>query len=248
MVRRALPSVAAHHEGYAGAGVLARGDTHRLMVSSAKRVRRTMGREETAREALEALADDRFRIGGPAGERDEAAVHVEGRARAWAAVGGGRRELDLCVVELEGLACEKLRDALRDQLVAMPFALAEACPAVAPVGLEAAGGAFEAGDVVEDGREPRDKCMDRPGPAWGLALCLCVGVFRDGHAADYTAANTPADSVPLFPPNFWRKWLIGLEFVAEFPPNSNNDFPPNSAPMAGTAGLLPGVLVGRRDC
>ena len=79
-------------------------------------------------EPLEARADDRFRIGGPAGERDEAAVHVEGRARAWAAVCGGRRELDFCVVELEGLAGEQLGYALGDQLIAMPLAFAEAVP------------------------------------------------------------------------------------------------------------------------
>jgi hypothetical protein len=75
------------------------------MVSSAKRVRRTMGREETTRGTPELLANDRFRIGGPAGQRDEAAVHVEGRAWARAAVSGGRDELDFCVVELERFAC-----------------------------------------------------------------------------------------------------------------------------------------------
>jgi len=53
-------------------------NTHRLMVSSAKRLRRTMGSEENTREALEALADDRLRISRPAGQRDEAAVHVKG--------------------------------------------------------------------------------------------------------------------------------------------------------------------------
>ena len=35
--------VAAHHEGYASVGIPGCRNTHRLMVSSAKRVRRTMG-------------------------------------------------------------------------------------------------------------------------------------------------------------------------------------------------------------
>ena len=61
--------------------------------------------EICAWQTLEALADDRLRIGGPAGERDEAAVHVEGCVRARAAVVVGRGELNLRVVELEGLAC-----------------------------------------------------------------------------------------------------------------------------------------------
>ena len=174
------------------------------MVSNAKRVRRTLGCEETAREALEARADDRFGIGGPAGERDEAAAQVEGRAMACAAIGGRWRQLDSCVVELERLACEQLGYALGDQLVAMALAFAEAVSAVAPVGSEAAG-AFEAGDVAGHGREPRDKCMDRPGPALGLALFIWVEVFRDGHGADHRAADTPADLAPVFPPNSWRK-------------------------------------------
>jgi hypothetical protein len=47
--------------------------------------------------------------------------------------------------------------------------------------------------------------MDRPGPALGLALFICVEVFRDGHGADHRAADTPADLAPVFPPNSWRK-------------------------------------------
>ena len=174
------------------------------MVSSAKRVRRTMGCERDALETPKARADDCFGIGGPAGERDEAAAQVEGRAMACAAIGGGWRQLDSCVVELERLACEQLGYALGDQLVAMALAFAEAVSAVAPVGSEAAG-AFEAGDVAGHGRGPRDKCMDRPGPALGLALFICVEVFRDGHGADYRAADPPADLAPAFPPNSWRK-------------------------------------------
>jgi hypothetical protein len=161
------------------------------MLSSAKRgVRRTMGREGIGRinaeprcEALEAFADNRFRIRSPTRDGEEAAVHVERRARAWAAVVGGRGETDLRVVELQRLACEQLRHALRDQLVAEPFALAEALPAVAPVRLEAVSvaDAFEFRDVVEHRGEPGDKCVERPGPAWGLAFFICVVGFRDVH-------------------------------------------------------------------
>jgi hypothetical protein len=97
-------------------------------------LRRAGGCEETAREALEACADDRFGIGDPAGERDEAAAQVEGRAMACAAMGGGWRSLYFCVVELERLACEQLGYALGDQLVAMALAFAEAVSAVAPMG------------------------------------------------------------------------------------------------------------------
>jgi hypothetical protein len=68
VLRRTLPPVAAQDEGYSGLDVLERYNTHRLMVSSAKRVRRTMGDEGIMRDTLEALADDRFGIGGPAGE------------------------------------------------------------------------------------------------------------------------------------------------------------------------------------
>jgi hypothetical protein len=162
------------------------------MVSSrAKRgVRRTRGREgigrinaETRGEALEAFADNRFRIRSPAGDGEEAAVHVEGRAGARAAVVGGWLKMDFGVVELERLTGKELRDALRDELVAEPFALAEALPAVAPVGLEAVAvaDASEFRDVVEHRGEPGDKCVDRPGPAWGLALVICVGGIRDIH-------------------------------------------------------------------
>ena len=124
-------------------------------------VRRSMGRVGITREALEAGADHRFRIGRPSGERDEAAVHVEGRAGAWAAIVGGRGELDPGVVELEGLACQQLRHALGDQLVAMPFGLAQTLPAVAPVGLELlrVADAFEAGDVVEHCRACGRPCI-----------------------------------------------------------------------------------------
>ena len=126
-----------------------------------------------------------------------------------------------------GVVREQLREALRDQLVAEPFGLAETFPAVAPVGLEAAG-ALEAPDIAEHSREPRDKCIDRPGPAQGLALVRCVGAFRDGHGADYTAASDLADSVPLFPSNFRGKLLRALAFVREFPSNSDNGYPSNS--------------------
>jgi hypothetical protein len=160
------------------------------MVSRAKRDRRTMGRKwigrinaETRGEALESFADNRFRIRSPAGDGEKAAVHVEGRAGARAAVVGGRGDSDLRVVELQRLACEQLRHALRDHLVAEPFALAEALPAVAPVGLEAVGAAdaLEAGDIVEHRGEPGDKSIKRPGPAWGLAFFICVVGFRDIH-------------------------------------------------------------------
>jgi hypothetical protein len=64
------------------------------------------------------------------------------------------------------------------------------------------------------------------------------------HAADCTAAFSPADLAPLFPPDFRSEWLIGLKFVTEFPPSSNNDFPPNSAPICvlRNAGRMPRLL------
>ena len=135
-----------------------------------------MGCEGSARETLVALTNDPFRICGPSRGRDETAVHVERRARAWAAVRGGWSDLDPCVVELEGVACEELGYPLRDQLIAMPFGLAEVFLAVAPV-LPEATGAFEAGDLAEHRGKPRDKCVDRPGPVLGLASVICVGVF-----------------------------------------------------------------------
>jgi hypothetical protein len=153
-------------------------------------VRRSMGRKgigrinaETRGEALEAHADDCLGISRPTRDGEEATVHVEGRAGAWAAEVGRRGEADLRVVELERLACEQVRHALRDHLVAEPFALAEALPAVAPVGLEAVSvaDAFEFRDVVEHRSEPGDKSIKRPGPAWGLAFFICVVGFRDGH-------------------------------------------------------------------
>ncbi|MCF8508463.1 MAG: hypothetical protein K9G83_06975 [Hyphomonadaceae bacterium] len=62
-------------------------NTHRLMVGTAQRVRRSMGDKDIARDALEALADDRLWIDRRAGKR-EATAHVEGRPGAGAAVGG----------------------------------------------------------------------------------------------------------------------------------------------------------------
>jgi hypothetical protein len=69
-------------------------------------------------QAAEALADDGFRIRSPAGDGEETAVHLEGRAGAWAAEVGGWLKMDFGVVELERLTGKELRDALRDQLVA----------------------------------------------------------------------------------------------------------------------------------
>ena len=154
-------------------------------------------------EVLEALADDRFWIGGPAGEREETAVHVEGRAGARAAIGSGRIKNDFRVVQVERMSVEKLRDALRDELIAEPFGLAQAFPAIAPVGFEAVGvaDALEARHVTEERGEPGDKSIDRPSPCWDLALFICVVGFRDTHGRHYTPAFTPADPVPLFPPN-----------------------------------------------
>jgi hypothetical protein len=113
----------------------------------------------------------------------------------------------LRVVELERVTVEELAKALCDELVAEPFALAEALPAVAPVRLEAVAvaDAFEFRDVVEHRGEPGDKCVDRPGPAWGLALVICVVGFRDGHGRDYTAAFSPAGFDHNHPPNSWGK-------------------------------------------
>ena len=93
------------------------------MVSSrAERgIRRTMGRKGTARQALVSRADDRLRVGRPAREGEEAAVHLEGRARARAAIGRGRFETDRRVVEFQVLAVEELGEALGDQLVAQPL-------------------------------------------------------------------------------------------------------------------------------
>ena len=158
-----------------------------------------MGRVGIA-QALEARADDRVRVRRPAGEGEEAAVHREGRARAWAAVGGGRRELDLCVVELQVLPSQELGNALRDQRVAEPFGFAKALPVVAPVRLEPAR-ALEAGDVAEEGRELGHQSLKRPGPCRGLAFVRCVGAFCDGHGRHHTAATTPADLMPLYSPN-----------------------------------------------
>ena len=163
VLRRTRALRAAQHERSGRIAIWRCGSAPQLMVSSAQRVRRTMGDGGIAREAPEALADDGLWIGSPTRECDEAAVHVERRARAWAAIGGGWFDDDLRVVEKEGLVAEELGDALRDELIAEPFGLAEAFPAVAPVGIEAAS-AFEACDVVEDGCEPHDQCMDRPGP------------------------------------------------------------------------------------
>lgn len=53
--------------------------------------------------------------------------------------------------------------------------------------------------------------MDRPGPAWGLALCTFVEVFRDGQGRDYTTMNTPADLAPLFPPKFLEEAIDRVE-------------------------------------
>ncbi|MEQ1782069.1 MAG: hypothetical protein ABMA14_11960 [Hyphomonadaceae bacterium] len=62
-----------------------------------RRVCRTMGYEGIAeidalafRDATDVLEDRGFRIGVEARDGEEAPVHVEGCARAWAAIVGGR--------------------------------------------------------------------------------------------------------------------------------------------------------------
>lgn len=124
-----------------------------------------------------------------------------------------------------GSACQKLRQALRDELIPEPFGVEEVWPAFASVRLEAAG-ALEARDVVEHRRERRHKCVDRPGPALGLAAVICVGVFGDGQGRDYTAAKTAAELAPVFHPDFRRKSLNRQEFAVQLPPNANSRFPP----------------------
>ena len=191
------PAQPAQHERDLSIAGPKRHDTRVLMLSSraTRGVRRSKGCAGIA-ETPEARADGRFRICGPASEREEASVHVERRARARAAVCGGWGECDSGVVELERGAGDELCEALRDQLVTKPFGLAEVFPAVAPVLPEAmrVADAPEARDVAEDRRKPGDEGAERPGPCWGLALCLCVMGFCDSHAADYTAAIDPADS------------------------------------------------------
>jgi len=46
------------------------------------------------------------------------------------------------------------------------------------------------------------------------------------HVADCTTVFFPADLASVFSSNLWRKWLIGLEFVAEFLQNAKNGYPP----------------------
>ncbi|MEQ1782839.1 MAG: hypothetical protein ABMA14_15850 [Hyphomonadaceae bacterium] len=72
---------------------------YQLMMSGGaeRRVRRTMSGKGIAeinacalRDAADVFEDRGFRIGIEARDGEEAAVHVEGRARAWAAIVGGR--------------------------------------------------------------------------------------------------------------------------------------------------------------
>jgi hypothetical protein len=48
---------------------------------------------------------------------------------------------------------------------------------------------------------------------------------------NYNPGFYPSDPVPLFPPNIVSKFLFCLVKLFEFPPNLNNEFPPNSAPL-----------------
>jgi hypothetical protein len=48
---------------------------------------------------------------------------------------------------------------------------------------------------------------------------------------DYDRGFSPADPAPLFPPNEVSKNLFCIAKLFEFPPNSNNDFPPNFEPL-----------------
>ena len=79
-------------------------------------------------------------------------------------------------------------------------------------------------DEQPEAREQTAKCGKVAQQPCGYAAFVL-------HGRDYTPAFTPADPVPLFPPNFSGKWLRLREKISEFPPNRDNDFPPNSAPL-----------------
>jgi hypothetical protein len=170
-----------------------------------------MGCEGIGAEALHkapvAFADDGFGVDGPLRNREETLVHGEGRAGAAGAV-GVRRVHDEGSVEVERLTGNEAGEAVGDDLVAEPFALAEVRPVVAPVGSELRGGpgAFEFGDLVEDRGDNSKQGVERPEPC-GLAFCACVVIVRDRHGRDYTAARTPAGFENADPTNFRSKCL-----------------------------------------
>ena len=216
------------------------------MLSSAKRVRRSMG--DTHRIRIDAHADavDAAEAFGEARSGGVQVHHVDGVGlEACAEVGpvldrGEDFELDVADIPAQrapGLAAERVvkprlgdGEHLHDTFIG------------ARADLLSKHGAATVGDHHDhqrpENQHDADQCRQVAQEPQGNASTL--------HAADYTLPFTPADPVPLFPPNCSGKWLMRLEFVAVFPPNRDNDFPPNSAPFpslqaapSGPSGHLP---------
>jgi len=103
-------------------------------------------------------ADHGFRVLEPFRDGEEAALHLEGCGRSWAAI-VLRRICQDSVGVVEGPAREKESRALRQHLVAMPFEAAEVVPALGPVGLEDRRGAdaLQSGNLVQECDEPGDE-------------------------------------------------------------------------------------------
>ena len=61
------------------------------------------------------------------------------------------------------------------------------------------------------------------------------------HERNCTAAVDAADLAQSFPPDFWTKWLKGLEVRFGAPPKANNACLPNPTFQSGPAGTWRGV-------
>ena len=118
-------------------------------------------------------------------QREEAAVHLEGRAGTGTAVISGRLGDEDAVGVVEGLAGEQQRCALGEHLVALPLGTAEAIPVIAPIGFEAGGvaDAFHPGDELKERGQPGDEHGDRREPDRAGRVCAVFeGLCFERHA------------------------------------------------------------------
>jgi hypothetical protein len=133
------------------------------------------------RDAVDVAEDVFVRIKPEALLQDEAVVHGLGCARTDAVVlRNVRDQLEVGAI-VEGATGENVLGGEGEDLVAIPFELAQAGPVILPVFGKLLA-AFHARDRRDEFGDPRDKCLERREPVFGCAFGLLARDHRVGHA------------------------------------------------------------------